>query len=226
MKKKSRETAYDKIQELIYSMQIKPGQSVTENALSEQLGIGRTPVREALARLESEGLIYSNNGRKSVYSVTIDEIEEIFDIKSVLEGAIASWAAERGTKGEKNELERIIKDMKSLAEVRPENEKDRKKYLDSWLTLDKKLHKQIFKMARCKKAEQIVEKLNIQWHRTRVSLYALEGRIARSAKEHEEFVNHIIKGESQKAELAMKKHLSTLTIEIENIMRLFNYPVH
>lgn len=224
-RKKSSDEAYDHIQDLILSMKILPGRNVTEHALSKQIGIGRTPVREALARLESEGLIFSNKGRKTVYTLTIKEIKEIFEIKSALEGAIARWAAERGADSDRNKLREILEEMKGHASKRPENEDQRKKYLDEWIELDKNLHKVIFKMAKSPKAQQIIENLNLQWHRTRISVYALEGRILRSSKEHEKFVNHIIQQEGEKAEKAMKSHLKTLECEIENVMRLFNYPV-
>ena len=225
IKKKSRDQAYDNIRDLILSMKIMPGQSVTENALSDQLGIGRTPVREALARLESEGLIYSKNGRKTVHSLTLEEIKEIFDIKYALEGTMAKWAAERGTKEDKKRLRSIMAEMKKLAKARPENEEQRENYMASWIKIDKALHDAIFKMAGSEKATRIIEKLNIQWHRTRISVYAIEGRILRSSKEHEEFVNYIITGNAEKAEESMKKHLQKLKSEIENVMKLFNYPI-
>ena len=115
-------------------------------------------------------------------------------------------------------------DMKKLARTRPENEQERETYLDSWIKIDKALHEVIFKMAGSEKAARIIEKLNIQWHRTRISVYAIEGRILRSSREHEEFVNYIIEGNAGKAENSMKKHLQQLKGEIENVMKLFNYP--
>lgn len=224
-KKKSRDEAYNSIQELIFSMEIRPGQSITEHALSEQLGIGRTPVREALARLESEGLIYSNKGRKTVHTLTIEEIKEIFDVKMALESAIAARAAERGTPADKEKLTSIMKEMRELSKKRSENEEQRQTYLDEWIRIDYALHEVIFKMAGNSKAEKIIRNLNVQWHRTRISVYAIEGRVLRSAREHQEVVNFIVKGNPGKAEASMKKHLATLKVEIENAMKLFNYPM-
>ena len=79
-KKKSKEEAYELIKDKILTMSIKPGEAVTEQNLSAQLGIGRTPVREALTRLELDGLIVSQNGRKKVYALTVDEMREILDV--------------------------------------------------------------------------------------------------------------------------------------------------
>ena len=74
--------AYDAIQGLILSSKIEPEQVITELGLSEQLKIGRTPVREAIKILEQEGLIVRENRRKRVYLLTIKEAQEIFDIKN------------------------------------------------------------------------------------------------------------------------------------------------
>lgn len=218
----SRDIAYNSIHSMILSQKIAPGESVTEHALSQQLGIGRTPVREALAKLQAEGLIESEKGRKTVHSLTLDEIDEIFDIKIALESAMAGWAATRGSKVLKKKLAAIMIKMKNLAEYRPKDEVERKQYLQSWLKTDAALHQFIFKMADSEKAQNIIENMNQQWHRTRISVYALEGRVLRSAKEHETFVKHIISGDAQKAETAMKSHLQKLKQEIHPIFELFN----
>jgi DNA-binding GntR family transcriptional regulator len=223
VKKNSKEDAYNSIQDLIFSMEIQPGQNITENALSTQLGIGRTPIREALTRLESEGLIHSSKGRKTVYSLTLTEIKEIFNIKYALEGAIAGWAATNGSDEDRKLLAQTMNEMKALVQNRTEDDLKKDFHSNTWIETDAKLHRIIFRMANCKKAEDIIQKLNLQWHRTRVSVYALEGRIARSAKEHESFVQHIIEGNAQKAEEAMKAHLTNLTQEIEQMMKLFNF---
>ncbi len=224
VKKKSKEEAYETIQQLILSTQIRPGESITENALATQLGIGRTPIREALTQLEQDGLIVSKNGRKKVYALTIQEVNEIFAIKISLESAIVSWAAEKATEKDTRILQQIIDDMQAVAKIRPENEQDREQYLNQWLLKDRQLHEIIFRIADNKKAEEIIKKLNTQWHRLRVTVYALEGRIVKSAEEHESFVRHIILKAPEAAERAMKGHLENLKNELIKAMQLFNYP--
>ncbi len=223
-KKNSREEAYETIQQLILSTQIRPGESVTENALSSQLGIGRTPIREALTQLEQEGLIITKNGRKKVYVLTVREVEEIFDTKIALESAIVRWAAEKGNKKDRQLLGRIIDEMKTLAQQRPADDQQREHYLSQWLVKDRQLHEIIFRMADNQKAEEFIKKLNTQWHRLRVTVYALEGRIVKSAEEHKEFVRHIIQPDPPAAEAAMKSHLENLKKELIKAMQLFHYP--
>jgi GntR family transcriptional regulator, rspAB operon transcriptional repressor len=223
-KKKSKEEAYEVIKDLILSMKISPGESITENALSEQLGIGRTPVREALTKLEMEGLVVSQNGRKKIYLLTIQDMIEIFDIKITLEGAIARWAAERGSAQGRKLLETVINEMKVIANNRPVDAKERDKYLNAWLSKDRELHKLIFSMAGNQRAVQHIQNLNAQWHRLRIAAYALEGRIVKSATEHESFVLPIIYNNPEEAEKAMHNHLENLKIELIDTMKLFHYP--
>jgi DNA-binding GntR family transcriptional regulator len=217
--------AYDRIKGFVLSLEVSPGQNITENAISEMFNIGRTPVREALAKLEAEGLISSHKGRKTIYSLSFEEIKEIFEIKMVLEGAIVNWATQRGSAKDKKLLSDTIVEMMQLSQNRPEETNQGELYLKSWLEVDAKLHSIIFRMAKCKKAEDIIKKLNLQWHRTRVSVYALEGRTVRSSKEHETFVNYILAGDGDQAEAAMKSHLRKLLEEIEHVMKFFNYSV-
>jgi DNA-binding GntR family transcriptional regulator len=223
-KQNALDQAYNIIQHLILSMQIKPGEVVTENSLSDQLGIGRTPVREALKKLEQEGLIETENRRKRVYVLTIREVSDIFDIKIKLESAVACWAAERGKIDDKKNLERTLGNMKKIAVVQPADDKEEEKMLNDWLELDRQLHHILFQMADNRKVEQIISNLNKQWHRLRVGIYAMEGRINRSFAEHQLFVEAVIEGKPAVAEEAMKIHLENLKKELVKILKLFHYP--
>ena len=87
------ETAYINILDNIIHRNLKPGEVVTENSLAEKYGLGRTPIREALKKLELEGLIVTENRTKKIYYLSPEDLEDIFNIKIVLESAIARWAA-------------------------------------------------------------------------------------------------------------------------------------
>ena len=223
-KKNSKEEAYDSIQQLILSTRIRPGESVTENALASELGLGRTPVREALTQLEVEGLIVTRNGRKRVYTLNVREVKEIFDIKIALESAIVRWAATNASNQDVTFFKELIEEMKAIAVARPESDRERERYLSQWLAKDRQLHERIFKLADNQKAVEFIKRLNIQWHRLRVAVYALEGRIVRSAEEHDGFVQHIIDRQPEAAEKAMKEHLENLKTELVKAMQLFHYP--
>lgn len=223
--KKAWEEAYDVIQEQILSLQIKPGESVTEIALSDKLGIGRTPVREALKRLEQEGLIVTHNQRKRVYVLSIREVEEIFDLKTAIEGSVARWATERGKEEEFTELRILQEEIKLFLSARAADPLDEETWLQKWLNLDRSLHAHLFKMAENHRSEGVVKNLNVQWHRLKVGILAMEGRIDRTVAEHQRFVEAILARDPNAAETAMKEHLQNLKRELVKLLKVYHYPV-
>jgi GntR family transcriptional regulator, rspAB operon transcriptional repressor len=222
--KNEREEAYKIIQELILTMQIKPGEAVTETSLSQKIGIGRTPVREALKILEQEGLIVTNNRRKRVYMLTVKEIEEIFDLKICIESSVVKWATINGSKEDCLKLDSLVEQMKHLSTSEARDEESEKRRLGEWLKIDNELHSTIFRMAGNKRAEQIIRNLNTQWHRLRIGIYTMEGRTEKAATEHESFVRAMVKGDETAAELNMRVHLENLKKELVKILKMFHFP--
>jgi DNA-binding GntR family transcriptional regulator len=220
------EHAYERIRDLILHMEIKPGQAVTEVSLSGQLGLSRTPVREAIKRLEQEGLIVTSNRRKRVYVLTIQDVEEIFDLKMCLEGSVAAWAAERATDKQRRALRSIIAKMKRVAGRRPDSHAKEEQWLEQWLVEDRHFHALLFEMAGNKRVQQIVRNYNMQWHRLRLGMLTMEGRIEKSAGEHETVAEAIVNRQPVAARQAMEKHLRNLRRELVKIMTLLHYPNH
>ena len=223
--KKAWEEAYDVIQDQILTLQIKPGEAVTEIALSDKLGIGRTPVREALKRLEQEGLIVTHNQRKRVYVLSIREVEEIFDLKTAIEGSVARWATERGKEEDFTELRILQEEIKLFLSARAADPQDEEAWLQKWLDLDRTLHAHLFKMAENHRSEGVIKNLNVQWHRLKVGILAMEGRIDRTVAEHQRFIEAILARDPDAAETAMKEHLQNLKRELVKLLKVYHYPV-
>ena len=92
------DTAYDDLRRRIVAGELSPGERLREESLAEQLGVSRTPVREALRRLDSEGFIrFEPNRGAHVAAWTHDDLEEIFALRALLEGYCAALAARRCT---------------------------------------------------------------------------------------------------------------------------------
>jgi GntR family transcriptional regulator, rspAB operon transcriptional repressor len=221
---KAWEQAYELIEQQILNLQIEPGEVVTEISLAERLGIGRTPVREALKKLEEKGLIITHNGRKRVYILTIREIDEIFDLKVCIEGGTARWAALRGQEEDFAALEKIMGEMKGFVGQRPPDERGEAEWLKKWLEIDKRLHGLLFRMAHNRKSESLIKSLNTQWHRLKVGILTMEGRIEKAVLEHEKFVQAILNRDASAAEKAMKEHLENLRKELVKLLKIFHYP--
>ncbi|TDB62706.1 GntR family transcriptional regulator [Arundinibacter roseus] len=222
--KKAWEDAYLRIEQLILDSRLVPGDYITENSLAEQLGISRTPIRDAIKKLEEKGLIVSINGRKRIHLLTIHEMSEVFDIKICLEKQVVRWAIERGCPEEFEELGVLMGEMRNFvlnSSHAAGNEEDE---LQQWLEIDRRLHQLIFYMARAPKTESIIQTLNMQWHRLKIGSLTLEGRMKRSIHEHEKFVRAILDKKPDEAEQSMQMHLQTIKNEMIKLMTLFQYP--
>ncbi len=89
-----REVVYRQIKEAIFSGRLEPGRRIVEQNLSDELGVSRSPVREALRRLEREGLVEASPRRGvSVAAPTVREVMHVYTIREVLEGLAARLAA-------------------------------------------------------------------------------------------------------------------------------------
>ncbi len=221
---KGRNSAYDRIRELILTMAVRPGETLSENRLAERLGISRTPVREALTRLEQEGLVISSGRRKRAFVPTIREIEDIFDLKRAIESQVAGWAAKRGKDLQRKALRKNVEKMRAVAAGKPADPEELDRWHQQWLKLDVRYHDILFDMAGNERAQRIIETFNAYWHRLRLGILAIEDRIEKSAGEHEAVADAVIEGDSDRAIRLMGEHLGALGTMLVGIMRAFHYP--
>lgn len=104
-----RSKVFEKLQNAIIEGQLKDGENLTEVRLSNDLGVSRTPVREAIRQLELEGLVeYIPNKGAVVKGISEKDIGDIFEIRVLIEGLAARWAAAGISDEELNALERAL----------------------------------------------------------------------------------------------------------------------
>lgn len=110
--------AYNQIEELIVTQQLKPGQLLSEAELSGQLGLGRTPIREALQRLNWDGLVVIMP-RRGVLVSEIDYGKQmlVLEVRREVERLMAAKASLRATQEERNEFLLIAENMEEAAKV-------------------------------------------------------------------------------------------------------------
>ena len=109
--------AYDELVKRITRLELAPGTVLAERALVEELGIGRTPVREALQRLAIEGLVVHRLNRGMFVSEVIyTEVKEIYEFRRIIDGSACRLAAARATKAEADELMKVHRNLTQATE--------------------------------------------------------------------------------------------------------------
>jgi len=208
--------AYNYIREQIFLLVFKPGEFITDTQVATKLDISRTPVREAFHRLEQEGLLV-NVARRGwrVYSLSLEDIHEIFDVKVAVEGMVARKAAESTNEELRRELMTALEHMAEAAATGN---------IDAWIQSDQRLHQVLFDMARNDRARQIVMNLNDQWLRVRIGFTAIQGRMTRSADEHRLVIQAILAGNGEEAELLIRQHLNTVREELVHLLATLVLP--
>lgn len=113
-----RDTAYAQLRELILTRRLAPGDAISERGLSEQLGLGRTPVREAVKTLAQEGLLEAIPARGTfVRQLTVQDLREIHEVRLGLEGIAAVLAAQRGASIELQASARALQALAAQADL-------------------------------------------------------------------------------------------------------------
>ena len=119
------DSAYAELRKFLLSGALGPGDRLGEVELADRFGISRTPVREALRRLAAEGLVeISPNRGARVIEWSRDDLVEIYELRAMLEGQGAAWAATRMKEEDIDELDRLCEQMEALAaQRRPDHSK-------------------------------------------------------------------------------------------------------
>ncbi|MGO9314597.1 MAG: GntR family transcriptional regulator [Syntrophobacteraceae bacterium] len=202
--------AYHFVKEKIMNRQLKPGSCLTDVQIASELGMSRTPVREALRLLEYEGFLssYARRGWR-VYCLSLKDIQEIFDIKETLESTLARKAAACADDQQRGRLKKTLERMKKSAVAND---------YEAWRKADVELHDILLAMSGNGRATRIIGDLNDQWYRVRLGLMAMQGRLERSTREHEVVVERILAEDGNGAERYMRSHLHNLREELERLL--------
>jgi DNA-binding GntR family transcriptional regulator len=202
--------AYEYVRNRILNLTYKPGEYLSDSQIAADLSISRTPVREAFHRLEHEGFLI-NEARRGwrVYSLSLEDIHDIFDLKEAIEGMLARKAATCTDEDLRQALREACDQMLVAAEKRD---------TDAWFENDVRLHRVIQTMADNERADRLVATLNDQWHRVRIGFIAMQARMERSASEHQAFVDAILAGDAEAAEQTMKAHLRGVRDDLERLL--------
>ncbi|PSR24503.1 MAG: hypothetical protein C7B47_14635 [Sulfobacillus thermosulfidooxidans] len=190
-----RDQAYETLKQAIFSGELAPGTIVTEREICEQLGISRTPAREALMRLELEGYVqFSPRQGAIVQNAPISSPEELFTLLGVLEGLAARWAASRRTPEQLKKLDSILNEWTG------KTEQEVAKFHQEMINV-------ILDMAQSDRLKHMLEPLHEYRNYMMAIGHLKTGRVIESAQEHKAIYNAIAEGNGAKAENLVRSHL-------------------
>lgn len=188
-----------RIREMIRSAELSRGQKIDEKHLSELMGVSRTPVREALRVLHSEGLV-DLIPHKGAYVTTpsIEELQDLFEVMSVLEGTCARLSASRMTKEDLRKIQTLHRNLEKHY---------RKRDHEAYLETNHNLHMMVQKLSGNKVLNDVLNGLRqkILLYRHRQLYY--KNRFEKSMQEHTQILKALQQGDPSQAEEAMKQHL-------------------
>jgi DNA-binding GntR family transcriptional regulator len=198
--------AYFAIRGLIVSLELPPGAAIREPDLTAQLGIGRTPIREALRRLALERLV-EVYPRRGMFVTTVDvrDLARLCEVRAVLEPEAARLAAERATRPDLEEINALID------EVSDTRRRDDRVLIE----LDERIHRTIYRTSH----NQLLEE-TLEWyytHALRIWMLALDRTrgLQSAVLEHHDLLDAIAQGKGKLAAELMRAHVE----DFEQAMR-------
>ena len=195
---------YDAIRRAIIGGSLTPGERVVEERVANQLNVSRTPVREALLRLERENLVARSGRGMAVRSFSAAEVGDIYDLRAHVESYGARLAAHRITDQELRELRRVQDEM--VAELRREGS-DELESLKRLTSLNQRFHLTVVRAARSMPLERIMSHVVQTPLIYKSYLWYDEANKTRSAEEHEELIGHLAEGRAEAAERCWCEHI-------------------
>lgn len=194
------EEVAERLRQRIFSHELPPGTWIDEQALAQDYGISRTPLREALKVLVAEGLV-TLKPRRGCYVTEISEqdLDEIYPVMALLEGRCAFEAAQKAGAADLERLEAVHAELERAAS---EN------HIQSFFDANQEFHKVVQEIAGNRWLLQMIQDLRKVLKLTRLHSLTLEGRPQQSLAEHRLIMAALRSGNAAAAEKAMCDHIA------------------
>jgi DNA-binding GntR family transcriptional regulator len=198
--------AYRSVRDLLLNLEIPPGSPIVEGDLMERTGFGRTPLREALNRLEAERLvnIYPRRGTFAA-DINLADLALVTDLREELEGHAAQCAAERATRGERAALAAIIE---SIGDGDTEAQ----------MQLDTAIHRAIYGAAH----NHFLEETATQYHNLSMRIWRLFvdrlPDLGAHIDEHRDLLTAIVEGDGVEARRVARAHVRGFEAAVRSLL--------
>jgi DNA-binding GntR family transcriptional regulator len=194
------EDVAERLREQIFAHELAPGSWIDEQSLALAFGISRTPMREAIKVLASEGLV-TTKMNKGAYVTEVErrDLEQIFTVLSLLEGEAAKETALRATEAELTQLDDLHHRLEKAAADRD---------LEQFFEINVRFHEMIQEIGANPWMNGVINDLRKVLNLQRRDSLSRSGRLLSSLVEHREILQAILKRDPLAAEAAMRKHLA------------------
>lgn len=216
-KKSLVERAYDAVKQRILDNEYYPGYQALEQEIAEDLGVSRTPVREALIRLQHEGLVelIPRRGMRVVPIVAAD-MKEIYDVLTSLESMAAELLAQQ--QPDAATLEPMKKATADMAVALQQDD------LDAWAKADERYHRCLIDLCGNRRLANMANTVRDQGHRARMVTLRLRDKPVASIDEHQQVLDAIERGDWQTARDVHYQHRKRASDELTNILEKYKLP--
>jgi DNA-binding GntR family transcriptional regulator len=199
--------AYEAIRAAITTQQLVAGSHLSVPALAQRLNVSRTPVKEALARLEREGLVATRTNRGAcVAFLCAADVHEIYHLREALEGLAARLAAERASPADIKVLKGLIEAQEQALKVRD---------MDAVMDVDMEFHRRLRELSGNRLAN-ILRNLEDQVRTVLATSITIPGRREQATREHRTILASIERHNPDSAESAARDHIRNIR---ESVLR-------
>ena len=207
-----RDVVFNTLRQAILTGEMKPGERLMEIHLANKLGVSRTPIREAIRKLELEGLVIMIPRRGAeVAQITWKSLKDVLEVRRALDVLAIELACDRMTQ---EELQQLYHACEKFAEAT--KTKDAREIAEA----DVALHDLIVASTRNNRLIQLVNNLAEQMYRYRFEYIKDSSQHSRLVQEHKEICSGIVNGDKEKALEAIEAHIDNQEIAVLNQIRI------
>lgn len=204
---------FEKVREDILNDVYIDGEKIVEAKLAEELGVSRTPVREALKQLELDGLVQSIPNRGVIVKgITEQDIADIYTIRIAIEGIAANWSVRRISDEEIANLKEVYELMEFYTS---------KGDTDKTFELNTKFHEIIYRATRSRYMEHVLKDFQMFIKSTRSKSLKSEGRLQEALGEHKAVLDAFLTHDADAAVAAVLAHVNNSRKNAETFYRTY-----
>ncbi len=206
-----RDVVFNTLRQAILRGELKPGERLMEIQLANKLGVSRTPIREAIRKLELEGLVLMIPRKGAeVADITEKSLKDVLEVRRALEELSVKLTCDRITKEEIKELEQAAENFRKTM---------KSKDITEIAEADVRFHDVIYTATKNQKLIQLLNNLHEQMYRYRIEYLKDEEVYPKLLKEHKEIIERINRGEKEEAARIVCEHIDNQVNAVMDVIR-------